>query len=71
MTTFTPGEAVEVTDPGHMALLEFLRVANRREPDPIHYAVVAEVLDDGDVVVIFDDDGSRAPYPAHQVRRRS
>lgn len=71
MSTFKPGDAVEVTDPGHLALLDFLRVANRREPDPIHHGVVGEIRPDGYVVVVFDDDGTSAPYPPEHVRRRS
>lgn len=70
MTAFSVGEPVEVTDPGHLALLEFLRVANRREPDPIHHGVVGEIRSDGYIVIVFDDDGTSAPYPAEHVRRR-
>lgn len=71
MAALSVGDPVEVTDPGHMALLDFLRVAFRREPEPIHHGVVGEIRPDGDIVVVFDDDGTSSPYPAEHVRRRS
>ena len=70
MTLLKPGDPVYVTDPGHAALRDFLRVAYSREPDPIHYGTVGEIRPDGYVVVVFDDDGTSAPYPSDQVRRR-
>lgn len=67
MSTFNPGDRVYVTDPGLEALRDFMRVAFRREPEPNHHGVVAEVRDTGDIVVTFDDDDTSAPYPANQV----
>lgn len=67
MTTFEPGERVYVDNAGYDALHHFMRTAFRTEPTPVNRGVVAEIRDDGHVVVTFDDDGTSAPYPASQV----
>lgn len=68
MPAFTPGDHVEVTDPGLAALRDFCRVAFRREPEPNHHGVITEIRSDGLIVVAFDDDGHSSTYPVDQVR---
>lgn len=68
MTAFSPGDHVEVTDVGLAALRDFCRVAFKREPEPNHHGVITEIRPDGQVVVVFDDDGSSSAYPVDQVK---
>lgn len=61
-----PGTRVQVDDPGLAKLRDILRRAGH-EPAPNHHGIIAEVWDDGDYLIHFDD-GMGAPYPAALVR---
>ena len=66
------GDLVMVDDPGLKALRIAMQRATRKSP-PNHHGTVAEILDNGMILVEFplSDGGSQvAPYPLKQVRRR-
>lgn len=67
MSEFKPGDRVYVTDPALAQLREIMRNATGQEPTPNHHGTVEEVWDSGNVLIYFDD-GCRAPYPADEVR---
>lgn len=67
MTTFSHGDRVYVIDEGLAALRAIMRRATGQEPKPNHVGTVEEIMDDGDVLIYFDDGGG-APYPPEDVR---
>lgn len=72
MTNFKPGDRVYVTDPGLAELRAIMR-SGGHEPFPNHHGTVAEIWDDGMVLIHFDSEdgegqGSGAPYPVEDVR---
>lgn len=73
MGTLKVGDKVEVLDPG----LARLRALMPDAP-PNHYGTVAEIWDDGSILIEFPigyDDPEQhsqiAPYPRHMVRKRT
>ena len=71
--SFNVGDPVEVNDPG----LEMLRSLMPDAP-PNHYGTVAEIWDDGTILVAFPIEGAAleehsqvAPYPPAMVKKRS
>ncbi len=68
MSTFKTGHRVQVTDPALAQLRAIMRSAGH-VPKPNHTGTVAEVWDreDGVTYLIHFDDGTGAPYPAHEV----
>lgn len=66
MSTFAVGDRVFVTDPGLAELRRIMRQYGH-DPKPNHHGTVAEIWDDGDLLINFDDGGC-APYPAHETR---
>lgn len=64
---FQHGDRVLVTDAGLAALRDVMRRATGQEPAPNHHGTVERLMDDGQVLIHFDD-GIGAPYPADQVR---
>ena len=70
------GDQVEVMDVG-LAQLRAIMVQCGNDPGPNNYGVVAEIWDDGTILIEFpigDDDQEEhsqvSPYPPSQVRKR-
>ena len=72
-TTFEPGNRVYVTDPGLAAMRAIMRQATGREPIPNHCGTIAEIDEDGWILINFDSEegegqGQCAPYPPEEVQ---
>lgn len=71
--TFKAGDRVYVTDQALHTMREIMAAATGKEPQPNHRGTVAEVWDDGTILINFDEDGvegagNAAPYPPAEVR---
>lgn len=66
LASFAHGDRVYVIDP---PLAELRAIMSRfgHVAYPNHFGTVEEVMDDGDLLIYFDD-GSGAPYPAADTR---
>ena len=71
--TFKLGDSVEVLDPG-LAQLRAIMARCGHDPSPNNLGTVAEIWDDGTILVEFpnEEEGHSqvAPYPPEQVRLR-
>jgi hypothetical protein len=63
---YAPGDRVQVTDRGLAMLRAIMRESTGREPKPNHHGTVEKILDDGDILIAFDDGGC-APWLPSEV----
>lgn len=72
LRSIKPGDRVFVTDPG-LAQLRDIMFRATGSTTPNHHGTVAEVWDDGTLLINFDEDGvegagNAAPYPPTEVQ---